>query len=81
MHIKYEYSRIHLHFVFKKKKKKKARDSSPLGERKETGNNDFFFSGESRNLDTSRDVNERRRFFTTKFHTFNLFLCRERFCV
>jgi hypothetical protein len=41
MHIKYEYSRIHLHFVFKKKKKKKARDSSPLGERKETGN-DFL---------------------------------------
>jgi len=30
-------------------------------------------SGEPRNLDTSRDVNERRRFFTTKF-TFHSFI-------
>jgi len=70
MHIKYEYSRIHLHFVFKKKKKKAAsRDSSPSGREKRDRSVSSSL-GEPRNLDTSRDVNERRRFFTTKFSHF-----------
>ena len=61
-----------LRFVVFKKKKRINRAFGKKGRETQMAFS-LLCSGEPRNLDTSRDVNERRRFFTTKF-TFHSFI-------
>jgi len=72
MRIKYE---SHTPPALRRFKKKKKRINRAFGKKGRETQMAFSLlcSGEPRNLDTSRDVNERRRFFTTKF-TFHSFI-------
>ena len=75
MRIKYESHTPPALRRFQKKKKKRINRAFGKKGRETQMAFSLLRSGEPRNLDTSRDVNERRRFFTTKFtfHSFILF--------